>query len=203
MAERCFHGSHGEVEDMAQFFRWATKAADSGDQSGLSWLGIAYYLGAGVQKSFVEAIPFLEKAACLQCPDSMFLLGVIFEEGGSGVDKNLTQSYSWYRQSAQAGCAVACREVGLMLYKGVGISKDDDEAREWFEGGASQHDPPSKYYLGLMLVTGDGGDKDFSRGMCLLHEAACDGVCNAIKYLTKIEILLSGAELYSEIIEER
>ena len=56
MANRCFHGTVGEEKDLDKCYDWATKAAQGGDENGQFWLGLAFHLGNGVEKNWVEAL---------------------------------------------------------------------------------------------------------------------------------------------------
>jgi len=54
------------------------------------------------------------------------------------MEKNLTQSFEWWLERAQAGNAVAQHKVGDMYLHGEGVEVDYDQAFEWYIKAADQ-----------------------------------------------------------------
>ncbi len=64
-----------------------------------------------------------------------------------------------YREKAEAGDAVAMRELGRCYEKGEGVNKILDEAKYWYGKGAAAGDGDSYYYLALMEMEQIGGEQ--------------------------------------------
>lgn len=77
--------------------------------------------------------------------------------------------------AAVDGDAEAALELARRLYKGKGVKKSYELAREWYEFGAEKSNPESCFELGQMLVSGLGGDEDQERAAALFKIAADAG----------------------------
>jgi TPR repeat protein len=66
------------------------------------------------------------------------------------------------RPLVAAGDARAQWLVGLIYYRGEGITRDDVEAVKWFRRAADQGDAGAQFYLGLMYCDGHGTPQDYA-----------------------------------------
>ena len=70
--------------------------------------------------------------------------------------------------------------------KGEGVRADLVAARGWFKKSAQNIDK-AKFELGKMIIKGEGGTKDFRRGMELIMESRDRGYIKAIAWCDKLE----------------
>ena len=67
----------------------------------------SYMNGIGVEKSYPDAVVWLEKAAGAGNPTAMYYLGAIYAEGEEGVKPDAKKSKKWFKMAADAGYAPA------------------------------------------------------------------------------------------------
>jgi uncharacterized protein len=144
-------GERGVPHDPQTAFNWHRKAADQGDATAQTKIGIMYADGQGVPQDFVEAAKWFRQAADQGHPSAQFLLGLLYA-GGEGVAKDRVTAAKWFRQAADQGHATAQFLLGLMHFRGEGVAQDNIEAYKW-----------------LSLATA-GGNEDSQRTRELLRE---------------------------------
>jgi hypothetical protein len=91
-----------------------------------------------------------------------------------------------WRQAGDRGDAEALAALGYCYANGKGVSKDDAEARKFFEQAADKGSIVGKANLGLFLIQGRGGDKDISRGILLLESSAEAGSSESYVFLGEV-----------------
>jgi len=175
-------GKHGFEKDADKSMEYLKKGAEGGDMSGQYMLAVSYKTGSGVDRDMSEAILWFEKAAQQGCSKSMYVLGNIYEEGGSELDHNYVQkAASFYEESANAGSCDAQYKIGEFYYNGKGVAKNYKEARKWFEkasqGGRrlDRFKADAEFWLGKMMMKGEGGCTDVSNGIQLISKSASNG----------------------------
>ncbi|MDH5326031.1 MAG: sel1 repeat family protein [Gammaproteobacteria bacterium] len=113
---------------------------------------------------------------------------------GKGVTKDIDRSISLFDKAANLGLASAQNRYASILYQGLGIKKNPNEAKKWFLEAAKQGhkqagnnivaiynaearsgNESSRHALALMYINGDGVEKDPYRGVSLLEKAAKHG----------------------------
>jgi TPR repeat protein len=65
--------------------------------------------------------------------------------------------------------------MGLMFYRGQGVSRDYTEAAKWFRLAADQGDVDAQFYLGVMYSDGLGVPEDYAEGARWYRLAADQG----------------------------
>lgn len=180
MVSKCyFHGINGVEKDLTRSLEWAKKAAEGGDRFGQFQYATFYVIGIPGTMSIdiPEAIAWYEKAAKQGCGTSMYNLGCIY------VNYNyLQKAASWYEKGANKNYAECMIQIGKFSYKGCGVTKSHKTARDWFEKGIDAIDteseewPKVNFWLGKMMVRGEGGSKDFAKGIILIEKAASTGL---------------------------
>merc|ERR1712157_626319 len=115
-------------------------------------------------------------------------LGAIYEYGGCQLHHNhLQKAAFWYEKAANMNNSGSLIVIGEFYYKGKGVPKSHKVAREWFKKAIDMIGPNSdfwleaNYYLGNMMVEGEGGPTDFVQGITLIHKAASKGLPMAKK----------------------
>ncbi|MCX5860768.1 MAG: tetratricopeptide repeat protein [Deltaproteobacteria bacterium] len=114
LALKYYYGQ-GVVRDYQESLKWFQKAAEQGEKDAQYELGKWYYSGEWVTRDYAEALKWFQKAA---------------EQGNveSLRQTNLLSSFLTTKEKAEQGEKDAQYELGLMYYKGEGISKDLREA---------------------------------------------------------------------------
>ncbi|XP_060885719.1 protein sel-1 homolog 3 [Labrus mixtus] len=85
-----------------------------------------------------------------------------------------TDVFQYVKFLAESGDAEAQRQLAAMLYRGYnGATKDLERAARWFKTSAMQmKDPVAMFDYAMMLMTGEGVEKNGSRGFRLMQKAA-------------------------------
>lgn len=81
--------------------------------------------------------------------------------------------FNYLRQAVRAGYAQAQNDLGELYYRGEGeIDQDYEAAFQLFQKAADQDITTAKYYLGRMLLKGEGCEKSLEEGLKLLKSIA-------------------------------
>ena len=92
----------------------------------------------------------LQKAAKAGQPAAQFYLAAHLQAGTGGVSKDLKQSFTWFKAAADQGISSAQLNVGRMYADGMGVSKSETSARQYFEKAASHGDNRASFNLAVM-----------------------------------------------------
>lgn len=88
--------------DYGAAFKSYSRLADTGNAAAINFVGIHYYLGAGVEKDHGEAFKWFERAALADDAHAQRNLGVMYLRGW-GVPKDNALAYGWLYESLAAG----------------------------------------------------------------------------------------------------
>ncbi len=102
----------------------------------------------------------LKRAANLGFAPAQFYLAKLYEAGGSGVKKDLTEARRWTQRAADGGDARAMHNYALFQYAGDGGAQDLPEAAKWFHKAAEQGVVDSQYNLARLYAAGKGVPKN-------------------------------------------
>jgi len=102
-----------ERGEYAESFRIFSERAATGDIIAVNYLGMHYYLGAGVARDFGEAARWFELAALGEHPGAQRNLGVMYLRG-LGVKQDNHQAYGWLYYAREGGNAGAVDYLQLM-----------------------------------------------------------------------------------------
>jgi TPR repeat protein len=86
--------AHFAAGDYHASFKAFRRLADSGDVAAGNFVGIHYYLGAGVARDYATAAQWFERAALAGNADAQRNLGTLYLRGW-GVAKNNEHAYGW------------------------------------------------------------------------------------------------------------
>jgi TPR repeat protein len=134
-------------------------AAERGDPSAQSELGLMYLEGRGVDSDEVEAANWLRLAAEKGEPSAQNRLGVLIRDG-QGVEPDEVEAARWFNKSAEQGNGDAQTNLGLAYYQGRGVPQDESAAVRWFRSGAEQGNALAQHYLAMSYAEGRGVDRD-------------------------------------------
>jgi hypothetical protein len=112
-------------------FRLAQEGAALGCKDSMGALARCYFYGNGVMANATIALDLAKESADANSPYGQFVLGRCLQDGQG--DENLSKASQQYRLAADQGLAIAQHNLGVMLYFGLGVDEDDDEAEGlWF-----------------------------------------------------------------------
>jgi TPR repeat protein len=66
---------------------------------------------------------------------------------GFGVQQSYRLALRYFKKAAKHHIPIAKRYIGNYYEKGYGVRKNLDEARKWYQQGATEGDTKSKYLL--------------------------------------------------------
>ena len=98
----------------------------------------------------------LQKAANLGYAPAQFYLAKLYEDGQSGVTKDMAQARRWTERAAEGGDRKAMHNLALYNFEGVGGPKNLTTAAQWFRRAADQGLTDSQYNLARLYEEGFG-----------------------------------------------
>ena len=96
---------------------------------------------------------------------------------------------------AEQGDAVAQYGLGLMYYKGQGVTQDYKLALKWTRLVAEQGHAMAQLVLGVMYQKGDGVTQDYIRAHMWFNIAASQGSLPAMTSRNTIQIEMTSADI--------
>jgi localization factor PodJL len=118
----------------------------------------ALYDGAvqRIEAGDLSGVTALRRAANLGYGPAQFYLGRLYEAGGGGVTKDLTEARRWTERAAQSGESTAMYNLASYLYAGEGGPKDPAAAAAWFHRAADRGVVNSQFNLAQLYEKGYG-----------------------------------------------
>ncbi|KAG0315712.1 hypothetical protein BGZ97_007914 [Linnemannia gamsii] len=83
-------------------------------------------------------------------------LGIMYQEGTGGAEKNLGEAMHWYRRAAEQGNANGQYKVGHMLSHGLGVPQNQELAMGWYKKAAEGGNSDAQNSLGFIYKDGLG-----------------------------------------------
>jgi localization factor PodJL len=121
------------------------------------------------------ALNDLKRAANLGFAPAQFYLGRMYEAGGAGVGKDMSEARRWTQRAAEGGDPAAMYNLASYLYAGDGGPKDAAGAVEWFRKAAERGVVNSQYNLAQLYETGQGVTKNLAEAYKWYLVAAAAG----------------------------
>jgi TPR repeat protein len=108
---------------------------------------------------------------------SQIRLGLKYQKGSFGIEKNYQQAMFWYRKAAEQGDASAEYYLGDIFFMGgYGLERDYQQSLFWFRQAAEHGYVYAKFWLGKVYEKGYLNEgKDFERAFFWYLEAAKQG----------------------------
>ncbi|KAI9030460.1 hypothetical protein DFJ74DRAFT_656683 [Hyaloraphidium curvatum] len=158
------------------------KAAEAGFPDALAQMGIAHKDGRGdmVEKDVEKAVVLLEKAAELDHPHAIFVLGAILSTGADPVPKDVARAFRLFEKAAGMGLAVAQHNLAAMYQTGMKdlatgeeiAPKDEMRASEYWRMAAQQGFTPSVMNVAKLYMEGTVLPKDLAMARTLMERVA-------------------------------
>lgn len=107
------------------------RAAELGDPTGQTSLGIAYYYGFGVGQSYAEAVSWMQRAEAQDYPGAWVALG-IYHEDGRGTTRSFERAAEYFGRAHAAGDPVGSSLLGRLHEHGRGLPRDPNRAADLY-----------------------------------------------------------------------
>lgn len=137
-------------------YKEALAAADSGDVSAMTLVGIAHHQGVGAPKDPARASVWSRRAADAGNPRAMNTLGVMYTVGW-GVVKNDLEAVRWLRTAMQKGNAIAQLNMAIRYGNGNGVPKSVAASLDLTRRAADQGYDNAQHALGSLHHRGEHG----------------------------------------------
>ena len=119
-------------DNMDEYIRMITLAAETGRVAYQAELGERYLWGNGVPKDVDRGLYWLYMAAENGDVETWLELGDIYRYGEIAGYRNYREALKWYGKAASKKNADAMEAIGRMYEKGRGVEKDIEYAEEWY-----------------------------------------------------------------------
>ena len=148
--------AHGEVsQESAKKFAQDLTNAKSGSSSAQFEVGVAYFLGIGVEVDQVKAVEWFQKT---DDPAANFYLGDCYYFGLGGLKKDRSAAYAAYLFATRTRAddhfyiaREACYAVACAHDKGEGVRADPESALNWFKAAAKEGHRAAQFQVAIRL----------------------------------------------------
>jgi TPR repeat protein len=123
--------------------------------------------GRGVAEDSVRAFQLCEQAAAAGYRDAVLAMGWHYLNG-VGVAADGESAQRWYQRSARQGEPRAMFSLGQIAY----AAGNPESAMTWFERASECDHARSLYWIAKLLWRGHGTERDRSKAVTLLQQAA-------------------------------
>jgi TPR repeat protein len=145
-------------------------AADKGDATAQSDLGLLYVTGNGVRRDPEAARALFEASARQGDRVGQYRLALMYDSG-DGVQQDFAKAVALYRLSVAQGYAPAQNNLANLHAAGFGVPEDHVEAVRLYRLAAAQGDLAAQDNLGNAYATGEGVPPDNLRAYLWLTVA--------------------------------
>jgi TPR repeat protein len=115
------------------------------------FVALMYEQGRGLEKSHDKAIQFLQIAANNGSPAAQFDLAVLYNDGSGGMSVDKVHACQLFEKAADQGYVKAMHNVGYCYQVGIGSTKDDSKAVEYYTKAAEGGSTRSQRNLGILF----------------------------------------------------
>lgn len=117
-----------------------------------AWLG-AVLLDRGDNK---EALRLFKRSADAGSAEGQHRLALVFAEGLAGTPRNEARAVELFEKAANSGHQRAQLNLGILYFRGQGVTRDLVQVRAWLEKAAAGEDPYALYALGRAMDESQG-----------------------------------------------
>ncbi|MGK6311965.1 tetratricopeptide repeat protein [Neorhizobium sp. DT-125] len=154
---------------------WYQKAAEGGDPAAMFQYALLLMSGRNVPHDKKKADEFMRKAAEAGNSSAQFNWAQIVVSDNPG-DKGLHLALPFYEKSASQGVADAQYAVAQLYVALKDLPQEKKaKAREWLERAAKAGFDTAQLDMGIWLVNGIGGERDYDKGFEWMRIAAHRG----------------------------
>lgn len=167
--------------------------AERGNPAAMARLGWLYYHGTGMAQDFQEALKWFRAAADKGDVSGLYGLSRCLR-WGNGVAQDVDTGDRLMFEAAGKGDADAQVAAGETVIEQGEREQARRQARQWYEQAAAQGNSEGLRHLGFMVLHGQGGPADTTRGLALLRRSAAMGNGIATYYLAQAYERGNGVE---------
>jgi TPR repeat protein len=185
-------GGLGVKRDPKNAAFWYGKAAEGGDAAAMFKYALLLIEGRSVPRDKAKADEYMHKAADSGNPSAQFNWGQILTADNPG-EKGLKLALPYYEKSAEQGIADAQYAVAELYSAIPGLPEEKKQlAREWMARAAHAGFDTAQVDLGVWMINGTNGPRDFVKGFGWLKLAANRGNVVAQNKLSHLYINAIG-----------
>lgn len=160
---------------------WAEAAEKGHVQAGMKLSKRIGVLDIGIMDR--KSLEWVEKVAEAGDVKAMYVLGLVFKNGASGIDKNSTVSIRWFIEAAKKGHVEAQYRLGLSYATGEGLKTNYKKAASWLKKAAGKGNVEAQHRLGILYCTGKGVKQDYAKAVELWEKSSKKGNAMATFFL--------------------
>jgi hypothetical protein len=183
----CHNMNEREIESITLLKKMYTEAALLGSSTSARLLGMLYNRGSGVAlpkdyklSQFWLHVAIEMGSVDLECP---FLRGLMYIEGGFGVDVNQAKGKAFLRLAADKGHDGAQFFLGTIMRNGK-TSKEREEGYRLLKMSASQENVDALCDVGMIQYEGSLSERSFTKAFFLFQASAERGSSFAMYFLS-------------------
>jgi TPR repeat protein len=142
----------------------------------LSMIGTMYYRGRGTPVDRGEALQWYKRAAAAGDPGALtFLSGVAKDDGRYADARTLLE------EAARQGHGRALLQLGYIYDRGLGVPRDRERARDFFDQAAAQGYVFAKRFIAGQLLRGDDGVLAVAKGVIMFVSSVFEIVRSRVR----------------------
>lgn len=173
----------GVQKDIDKSIYWLKRSIENKNSSAMNALAELFLFDLENPK---KAFEYFSMAAKSGDARGLYMAAWLLELG-RGTEKDLGKAVHLYQVAAEDGYTQAWARIGNIFLKGrEGIPIDEVAARKAYTIGANNGNPECQLAIGILLLSGVGGDKDKSQAIEYLKLAKNNGEKNASIILIKL-----------------
>lgn len=115
-----------------------------------SVLGASYLLGKAEKPA--DDVTLLTRMASRGNTGAEIQLGMAYQSGQYGLEKNASTAFAWLKRAADLGDAYAEELVANAYAKGLGVEQDKGQAEKWWRKAIQDGNEDARLQLGEALV---------------------------------------------------
>lgn len=186
LVANALHAAEGNAFGSSIDFAMYRLATEQNDPSAQYLVGNNYLEGKTVNKDYLEAVQWFEKAAKQGHKKAQYQLGKMYLYG-TGIDKNYPFALEFLQKAAENRHVQAQFELGNYYMMGGSGVVEYTNAITWYRRAAGQHHRMAMLELGKLLYEQRGEEQLPGEALKLLKRAADAGEHEASKYLRKVK----------------
>ena len=149
-------------------------------------IGLIFYEGVEVEKSYEEAINWWNLAVEKGCIGAEYMLGICFEKG-QGVEFSYVEALKWYLKVAENKYATdAHNKVGFFYENGLGVEQSYEEAIKWYRKAINVGNKNAMFNLATCYRYGRGVERSYSNAVKWYKESNTEEAQQALKEISDI-----------------
>jgi hypothetical protein len=106
---------------------------------------------------------------------AQFVLGLAYEYGFGGLERDLAEALRWHTRAANQGVGLVESWVGDFYYDGIGVPVDNAEALAWYRRASGHGYPPATRFVADFHLAGLATARDPVQAASWYEKAAAQG----------------------------